>query len=82
MRTRAYLVYYRARWSAQEFYWTGEILPSGKPQVSSDTALARGFTSAREAYEAAEAGAKAGGMRKLMWWRVGLRRINRAEVAA
>lgn len=76
MRTLAYLVFYTTRWAEQEFYWTGVYLPSGKPQVSSDSALARAFTSAREAYEAAA------GCKRMARWKVGRRMVKAMEVAA
>ena len=76
MKTPAYLVFYTTRWAGQEFYWTGDILPSGKPQISSDSALARAFTSAREAYEAAA------GCSAMARWRVGRRVVRTAAVAA
>lgn len=78
---RAYVVFRVARWTAQEFYWTGQLLASGAPQVSSDTALALGFTSARKAYEAVENVGSGRARRRLLWWHVGLRRIRRQHEA-
>lgn len=76
MKTLAYLVFYTARYSGQEFYWTGEMLPSGAPEVSTDTARAGRFTTAREAYEAA---AKC---QRMARWRVGRRTVRALEIAA
>lgn len=77
MRGLAYVVFYRARYSGQEFYWTGAYLPSGAPQVSTQAALAGRFPSAREAYESAAR------CQRMARWHVGRRGPFRAlEVAA
>ena len=76
MKTLAYLVFYTARYSGQEFYWCGDFLASGAPRVSTDTALAGQFPSARQAYEEA---AKCSRLRR---WRVGRRAVRAMEVAA
>ena len=53
-----------------ENYWTGEMTDKGDPAMTNKVFKAKGFDSAREAYEVA------GKTRKLNWWRVGERKCE------